>query len=85
MTHSLFQPGVKEEFLNVFYQHFIKLLLECLKRKNNPNYNKAGSPKTNGNAVEAKSDEESKEAPNEEKKDGTEESPKGEPTNSQCN
>lgn len=48
---------MKEEFLNVFYQHFIKMLVECLKRKNDPNYCKDASPKINGIAEGAKEGE----------------------------
>lgn len=68
---------MKEEFLNVFYQHFIKMLVDCLKRKNDPNYNKT-APKENGKEEIAKSDGESKETTKEEEKAGGEEPPKGE-------
>ena len=49
--------------MNVFYQHFIKLLVEFLKRKNDPSYSTTDSPKENGKE-DAKTD--GLEAPKEE-------------------
>lgn len=55
----MLQPGVKDEFLNVFYQNFIKLLVDRLHRsKDTPSNNQNGKE---GDSAKEESKEEKKE------------------------